>query len=62
MRDLAESGMTMIVVTREMGFAPEVGDALVFMGGGRIVESGRPKDVLGQPQHERTRSFLSKVL
>ena len=62
MRDLATSGMTMIVVTHEMGFAREVGDALVFMDGGRIVESGHPKDVLSSPQHERTRSFLSKVL
>jgi polar amino acid transport system ATP-binding protein len=62
MRGLAEDGMTMIVVTHEMGFAREVGDALVFMDGGVIVEAGEPRDVLNQPQHERTRAFLSKVL
>ncbi|GHH81785.1 ATP-binding protein [Streptomyces sulfonofaciens] len=62
MRDLAETGMTMIVVTHEMGFAREVGDSLVFMDGGVVVESGRPRDVLTDPQHERTQSFLSKVL
>jgi polar amino acid transport system ATP-binding protein len=62
MRKLAESGMTMIVVTHEMGFAREVGDALAFMDDGVIVESGRPRDVLTNPQHERTRSLLSKVL
>ncbi|MDK9499533.1 amino acid ABC transporter ATP-binding protein [Streptomyces sp. NPDC004126] len=62
MRDLAESGMTMIVVTHEMGFAREVGDNLVFMDGGVVVESGNPRDVLGNPQHERTKAFLSKVL
>ncbi|MFI6346634.1 amino acid ABC transporter ATP-binding protein [Streptomyces sp. NPDC050560] len=62
MRDLAQSGMTMIVVTHEMGFAREVGDSLVFMDGGVVVESGTPRDVLTSPQHERTKSFLSKVL
>ncbi|MFD9084352.1 amino acid ABC transporter ATP-binding protein [Streptomyces erythrochromogenes] len=62
MRDLAESGMTMIVVTHEMGFAREVGDNLVFMDGGVVVESGHPREVLGNPQHERTKAFLSKVL
>ncbi len=62
MRGLAEEGMTMIVVTHEMGFAREVGDALVFMDGGVVVESGNPRDVLTDPQHERTRAFLSKVL
>ncbi|MDK1476489.1 amino acid ABC transporter ATP-binding protein [Streptomyces sp. 549] len=62
MRDLAESGMTMIVVTHEMGFAREVGDSLVFMDDGVVVEYGNPRDVLGNPQHERTKSFLSKVL
>lgn len=62
MRDLAESGMTMIVVTHEMGFAREVGDSLVFMDDGVVVESGSPREVLGNPQHERTRGFLSKVL
>ncbi|WP_330301058.1 amino acid ABC transporter ATP-binding protein [Streptomyces sp. NBC_00503] len=62
MRDLAESGMTMIVVTHEMGFAREVGDNLVFMDGGVVVESGHPREVLGNPQHDRTKAFLSKVL
>jgi polar amino acid transport system ATP-binding protein len=52
----------MIVVTHEMGFAREVGDTLVFMDGGVIVESGKPRDVLTSPAHERTRLFLSKVL
>jgi polar amino acid transport system ATP-binding protein len=61
MRTLAEEGMTMIVVTHEMGFAREVGDSLVFMDAGVIVESGKPRDVLTNPRHERTRSFLSKV-
>ncbi|MFG3050575.1 amino acid ABC transporter ATP-binding protein [Kitasatospora sp. NPDC048239] len=62
MRGLAEEGMTMVVVTHEMGFAREVGDALVFMDGGVVVEAGNPRDVLTNPQHERTRAFLSKVL
>ena len=62
MRGLAESGMTMLVVTHEMGFAREVGDTLVFMDEGVVVEAGDPKRVLTDPQHERTRSFLSKVL
>ncbi|MEU9415417.1 amino acid ABC transporter ATP-binding protein [Streptomyces sp. NPDC051000] len=62
MRDLADSGMTMIVVTHEMGFAREVGDNLVFMDGGVVVESGHPREVLGNPQHDRTKAFLSKVL
>jgi polar amino acid transport system ATP-binding protein len=62
MKGLATSGMTMIVVTHEMGFAREVADSLVFMDGGVVVESGRPQDVLLSPQHERTQSFLSKVL
>jgi polar amino acid transport system ATP-binding protein len=62
MRDLAESGMTMVVVTHEMGFAREVGDTLVFMDGGVVVESGHPREVLSNPQHERTQAFLSKVL
>ena len=62
MRGLAEDGMTMVVVTHEMGFAREVGDSLVFMDGGVIVEAGKPRDVLANPQQERTRSFLSKVL
>ncbi len=62
MRDLATEGMTMIVVTHEMGFAREVGDALVFMDDGVVVEAGLPRDVITNPQHERTQSFLSKVL
>ncbi|HUY73655.1 MAG TPA: amino acid ABC transporter ATP-binding protein [Candidatus Dormibacteraeota bacterium] len=62
MRGLAKDGMTMIVVTHEMGFAREVGDSLVFMDSGVIVEQGAPRHVLTNPQHERTRSFLSKVL
>lgn len=62
MRELAQSGMTMVVVTHEMGFAREVGDSLVFMDQGVIVESGAPREVLGNPQRERTRAFLSKVL
>jgi polar amino acid transport system ATP-binding protein len=62
MRRLAEDGMTMVVVTHEMGFAREVGDSLVFMDGGVIVEAGNPRDVLSNPQQERTRAFLSKVL
>ena len=62
MRTLASEGMTMMVVTHEMGFAREVGDRLVFMDGGVIVEEGDPVKVLGDPQHERTKAFLSKVL
>jgi len=62
MRGLAEDGMTMVVVTHEMGFAREVGDSLVFMDAGVVVEAGKPKDVLTSPQHERTRTFLSSVL
>ena len=62
MRGLARDGMTMIVVTHEMGFAREVGDSLVFMDEGVIVEKGNPRDVIAKPQHERTKSFLSKVL
>jgi polar amino acid transport system ATP-binding protein len=63
MRALANDlGMTMVVVTHEMGFAREVGDSLVFMDGGVVVEAGKPRDVLTNPQHERTRLFLSKVL
>ncbi|MFB9801575.1 amino acid ABC transporter ATP-binding protein [Streptomonospora salina] len=62
MKGLAEEGMTMVVVTHEMGFAREVGDRLVFMDEGAVVESGRPRSVLADPQHERTRSFLAKVL
>ncbi|HTZ45898.1 MAG TPA: amino acid ABC transporter ATP-binding protein [Jatrophihabitans sp.] len=62
MRQLAQDGMTMIVVTHEMGFAREVADSLVFMDAGVVVESGKPREVLADPQHERTKAFLSKVL
>nr|WP_280116275.1 amino acid ABC transporter ATP-binding protein [Leucobacter coleopterorum] len=62
MKGLAESGMTMIVVTHEMGFAREVADKLVFMDGGVVVEAGDPAEVLSNPQRERTKAFLSKVL
>ena len=62
MKRLAESGMTMIVVTHEIGFAREVADRVVFMDGGVIVESGHPDDVLVNPKEERTRAFLARVL
>jgi polar amino acid transport system ATP-binding protein len=62
MQNLARDGMTMIVVTHEMGFAKEVADSLVFMDGGVVVESGVPTEVLANPQHARTQAFLSKVL
>ena len=62
MRSLAKEGMTMVVVTHEMGFAREVADSVVFMDDGVIVEAGPPSQVLASPQHERTRDFLSKVL
>jgi len=62
MRRLAEEGMTMVVVTHEMGFAREVGDTVVFMDGGVVVEAGPPREILAAPTHERTREFLSKVL
>ncbi len=62
MKQLAHGGMTMVVVTHEMGFAREVADELVFMDGGVVVERGNPRNVLADPQHERTKAFLSKVL
>jgi len=62
MQDLAKSGMTMIVVTHEIGFAREVGDTLTFMDGGVVVESGDPRRVIADPQHARTKEFLSRVL
>jgi polar amino acid transport system ATP-binding protein len=62
MKQLARDGMTMVVVTHEIGFAREVGDSLVFMDEGVVVEAGHPKDVISNPQHERTQAFLSKVL
>ena len=62
MKKLAQEGMTMVVVTHEMGFAREVANELVFMDGGVVVEHGPPREVLSNPQHERTKAFLSKVL
>jgi len=62
MKKLAAEGMTMVVVTHEMGFAREVANQLVFMDGGVVVESGPPREVLANPQHERTKAFLSQVL
>ena len=62
MRDLANQGLTMIVVTHEIGFAREAADRVVFMDGGKVVEQGKPEDVLGNPQHPRTRSFLSRFI
>jgi polar amino acid transport system ATP-binding protein len=62
MKGLAKSGMTMIVVTHEMGFAREVADTLVFMDEGVVVEAGPPRQLLSDPQHDRTKAFLSKVL
>jgi len=62
LRKLADDGMTMVCVTHEMGFAREVGDRVIFMDGGVIVEEGKPDDVLGNPQEERTRKFLGLVL
>ncbi|GII02516.1 amino acid ABC transporter ATP-binding protein [Planobispora takensis] len=62
MRKLAEEGMTMLVVTHEMAFARDVADRVVFMDGGVIVEDGPPDQVIGAPQHERTKSFLRRVL
>ncbi|MDF3336034.1 amino acid ABC transporter ATP-binding protein [Mycolicibacterium septicum] len=61
-KKLAGEGMTMVVVTHEMGFAREVADKLVFMDGGVIVESGNPREVMANPKHERTKEFLSKVM
>ncbi|SBT47904.1 amino acid ABC transporter ATP-binding protein [Micromonospora narathiwatensis] len=62
MKDLARDGMTMIVVTHEIGFAREVGDSLVFMDGGVVVEQGNPREVIANPRHNRTKAFLAKVL
>ncbi|KAA9006546.1 amino acid ABC transporter ATP-binding protein [Paenibacillus spiritus] len=62
MKNLAEQGMTMVIVTHEMGFAREVGDRILFMDGGNIVEEGTPEEVFGSPKHPRTQDFLSKVL
>ncbi|GAK42806.1 amino acid ABC transporter ATP-binding protein [Paenibacillus urinalis] len=62
MKDLAREGMTMMIVTHEMGFAREVADRVIFMDGGYIIEEGTPEEVFGKPKHERTISFLQKVL
>ena len=62
MKQLAKEGMTMVVVTHEMGFAREVGDRVIFMDGGSVVEEGTPDQIFNHPQHNRTKSFLSKVL
>jgi arginine/lysine/histidine transport system ATP-binding protein len=62
MKSLAREGMTMVIVTHEMGFAREVGDRLLFIDGGVIVEQGKPRDIFSAPQHPRTQEFLSKVL
>jgi len=62
MKSLAAEGMTMVVVTHEMGFAKEVGDRILFMDGGNIVEQGTPKEIFEHPTHPRTKDFLSKVL
>lgn len=62
MKQLALEGMTMVVVTHEMGFAREVGDRVLFMDGGYIVEEGEPKEIFANPKHERTQAFLSKIL
>lgn len=62
MKDLAREGMTMVVVTHEMGFAREVGDRIIFMDGGYVVEEGSPEEIFGNPQNDRTKDFLGKVL
>ena len=62
MKDLAKEGMTMVVVTHEMGFAREVGDRIIFMDGGNIVEQGTPEEIFDKPKNPRTKDFLSKVL
>ena len=62
MRQMAMEGMTMVVVTHEMGFAREVGDRIILIDGGYIVEEGAPKDFLADPQHPRSKDFLSKIL
>jgi polar amino acid transport system ATP-binding protein len=62
MRDLARQGLTMIVVTHEIGFAREAADRVIFMDGGKVVEQGKPQDVIGNPQQQRTRSFLARFI
>ncbi|CYU96312.1 amino acid ABC transporter ATP-binding protein [Streptococcus suis] len=61
MMQLAKEGMTMVVVTHEMGFARAVADRVIFMDGGRIVEEGRPEDIFDQPKEERTKQFLARI-
>lgn len=62
MRDLAKEGMTMVVVTHEMGFARDVADRAIFMDGGYVVEENSPREMFSNPKHERTKAFLSRVL
>ena len=62
MKELAQKGMTMVVVTHEMGFAREMADRIIFMDGGQIVETGSAEDIFSNPQQERTKAFLSKIL
>ncbi len=62
MKELAEQGMTMIVVTHEMAFARDVADEVVFMADGVVVEAGPPAEVIGNPKHDRTRAFLRRIL
>ena len=62
MKQLAEGGMTMVIVTHEMGFAREVADRVLFIDGGVILEQGTPEEIFGNPQNERTQTFLSMVL
>ena len=62
MKDLAKEGMTMIVVTHEMGFAREVCNRVIFMADGEIVEQGKPEELFGNPKHDRTKAFLNMVL
>ena len=62
MKELAHEGMTMVVVTHEMGFAREVGNRVLFMADGQLLEQGSPEDIFGNPQHPRLKDFLSKVL
>jgi ABC-type polar amino acid transport system ATPase subunit len=61
MKQLAKEGMTMVVVTHEMGFAKEVADRVIFMDGGNIIEQGTPVDLFGQPKNERTKEFLGHI-
>jgi len=62
MKSLAHEGMTMVVVTHEMGFAREVGDRVIFMDGGQIIEEGTPEQIFNNPQNHRTQEFLAKIL